>query len=70
MIFRCRFEVAGGHVHCSLFSGKSINQTFAKLGDFVVTRGEEFIALECVMSGVEFLPKVGSTYSILDARQS
>lgn len=70
MIFRCRFDVLGGHVHCALLSRKSANHTFAKLGDICVTRGEEFIALERAMRGVEFLQKDGSQYNIQDARQA
>lgn len=41
-VFRIRFEIAGGHVHCALFAGKATNQTFAKCGDFTVRKGEEF----------------------------
>ena len=29
-------------MHCRFFSGKRENETFAKLGDFTVTRGQEF----------------------------
>ena len=55
MIFRVRFKVAGGHVHCRLFSAKSLNVTFAKCGDFTVTRGDEFRDLLRCFSGAEFV---------------
>lgn len=58
MIFRIRFEVAGGHVHCALFVAKEPNMTHAKCGDFVVSRGPEFVALEAVMGGVQFVGDV------------
>ena len=55
MIYRVRFKVAGGHVHCALFSALALNQTFAKCGDFVVARGTEFKALMRDLSGVQFV---------------
>ena len=54
-IFRIRFRIAGGHVHCALFSAKTPNQTFAKCGDFVVERGEEFEALMRQFNAAEFI---------------
>lgn len=56
-VFRIRYEQAGGHIHCSLFAAKSPNYTYAKCGDFCVTAGEEFEALQRALSGVAFLPK-------------
>jgi len=32
-VFKCRYEIRGTHVHCRLFSSKTIDQTFKKLGD-------------------------------------
>ena len=32
-VFKCRFEILGGHVHCRLFSAQGIGYTFAKLGN-------------------------------------
>lgn len=55
MIFRVRFEVAGGHVHCALFCAPRPNTTFAKCGDFTVRRGEEFVALMDAMAKIEFV---------------
>lgn len=55
MIFRVRFSIQGGHVHCRLFSAKAPNMTFAKCGDFCVTKGEEMQSLVRCMSGVQFL---------------
>lgn len=45
MVFRMRFETLGGHVHCALFVAKNSEATFAKCGDFVVSRGEQFVDL-------------------------
>ena len=55
MIYRVRFVVLGGHVHCSLFNAKQQNMTFAKCGDFIVRRGEEFASLLRSFSGAEFM---------------
>lgn len=55
MIFRVRFDVRGGHVHCRVFSARAAHQTFAKLGDLTVTRGPEFVALMDAFRGAEFL---------------
>lgn len=60
MLFRVRFKIAGGHIHCSLFCAPAPNMTWAKCGDFVVRKGPEFEALLRVMGGVEF---VGETQS-------
>ena len=53
MVFKIKYNVAGGHTHCSLFAAKEENQTFAKCGDFTV-RNEEFEPLKFAMSGVYF----------------
>ena len=54
-VFRVRFDVRGGHVHCRVFSAPRPDHTFAKLGDLVVTRGPEFVALMQAFDGAEFL---------------
>ena len=48
-IFRVRWTLAGGHVHCSLFAAKAPNMTYAKCGDFTVRQGEEFAALHAAL---------------------
>lgn len=55
MIFRIRFRVAGGHVHCRLYVAAEARYTFAKCGDFTVGRGPEFIALCEAFAKVEFI---------------
>lgn len=55
MIFRVRFEVAGGHVHCALFAAQALNMTFAKCGDFTVRKGLEFRELVIAFGGAQFL---------------
>lgn len=35
MHLRIRYRVAGGHVHCRVFSGKASNMTHGKNGDLV-----------------------------------
>ena len=55
MIFRCRFTIGGGHVHCALFLAPGSNQTFAKCGDFCVRKGQEFQALLRDAPGFEFI---------------
>jgi hypothetical protein len=42
-------------VHCALFVAKQANMTFAKCGDFTVSRGEEFASLLRSFSGAEFV---------------
>lgn len=58
MIFRVRFDVRGGHVHCRVFSARWTNGTYAKLGDLTVTRGPEFVAFMAAFRGAEFLGEV------------
>lgn len=55
MVFRVRFEVAGGHVHCSVFSAKARNMTFAKCGDLCISKGSEFAAFVSAFSGADFI---------------
>lgn len=54
MIFRVRYKIKGGHTHCSLFSAKQPNTTFANCGNFVI-RNDEFKELVIAMSGIQFL---------------
>ena len=53
MVFKIRYEKAGGHLHCSLFAAKAPNMTYANCGDFCI-REEELADLERAMSGVAF----------------
>lgn len=53
-IFRLRFAIAGGHVHCRLFIAAGPNQTFALCGTFVVRKGTEFRALVKALSAEFF----------------
>jgi len=53
MIWKMRCEKAGGHYHCTLFSAKAVNQTWASSGTIVV-RSEEFLSLRRAMAGVDF----------------
>lgn len=53
MIFKVKYEKAGGHIHCRLFAAKAPNMTFAGCGNFCI-RVEEFEDLERAMSGVFF----------------
>lgn len=55
MTWRVRFEIQGGHVHCHLFCARQVNMTFAKCGDFVVRRGEEFASLVRAFGGADFI---------------
>lgn len=55
MIFRVRYDIAGGHVHCRLFSGKTMNSTFANCGNFCVTKGDEFRALVKSWPGADWV---------------
>jgi hypothetical protein len=60
-VWRVRFDVQGGHVHCGLFAAKGPNMTFAKCGDFVVRRGEEFSSLLRTMPGADFIGVEGGS---------
>lgn len=55
MVWRVKFDVHGGHVHCNLFAAKQLNMTFAKCGDFTVRRGEEFASLLRAFAGAQFI---------------
>lgn len=67
MIFTIHFQTLGGHVHCRISVAKARNMTSATCGDFVVSRGEEFVALERAFSGAEFVPY--ESHSVLEARK-
>lgn len=54
-VFRVRFHVGGGHVHCQLYVRTGEHGTFANSGNFVVRRGAEFKALMNALGGVEFV---------------
>lgn len=54
MVFKINYMKAGGHVHCRLFVAKHPNQTYAACGNFTVSAGDEFKALQAVMPGVGF----------------
>lgn len=53
MIWKVRYQVAGGHVHCALFSAPGVGRTYAKCGDLVV-RVEEFPQFKILMSKATF----------------
>ena len=55
MVFRVRFEIAGGHVHCAVFCAPGRNMTFAKMGDLCVSKGPEFEAFVRAFSGADFI---------------
>lgn len=58
-VFRVRFRIAGGHVHCRLFVAPRANSTFAKAGDFTLSKGAEFKDFCLMMS--ESVELVGET---------
>lgn len=61
-IFRIRFQVEGDHVHCTLYAAPERNLPWAKCGDFVVRKGEEFESLVASFAGADFIgqnPGVG-----------
>lgn len=53
-VFRIRHVKLGGHVHMRVFSARSPNMTYAKLGVLCCSE-EEFKDLQYAMSGVEFV---------------
>lgn len=56
--WRIRWERRdGGYIHCSLFT-KQIGGSWQKCGDFVVSEGREFDALQLSWDECEFLRKV------------
>lgn len=55
MVWRVKFNIGGGHVHCRLFCAAAENHTFAKCGEFCVRKGAEFVSLLRVMGGVQFI---------------
>lgn len=40
MIVKVIYEKKGGHYHCAVFTGRAMNQTFAKSGDLVFRENE------------------------------
>ncbi len=53
MVFKVRYDRAGGHVHCALFAAARVGTAFARCGNFTV-RVDEFDQLRIAMGGVEF----------------
>ena len=53
-VFKIRYEQRGGHIHMRVFSAKSPNMTYAKMGDLCCEAGDEFRDLELALSGVWF----------------
>lgn len=60
MIIRIRYEQAGGHIHCTVFTAKERNQTFARAGNLVFNE-EEWPKVQEAMGNVQFVP-VGATF--------
>lgn len=54
MIFRIRYQVAGGHVHMRMFSARHSAAVWAKLGSLCCSV-QEFEDLRHALSGVHFL---------------
>ena len=54
-VFRVRFKIAGGHIHCRLFCADGPDRTFANCGEFVVRKGDEFRDLLAAFSKAEFI---------------
>lgn len=55
-IFRIRFAIGGGHIHCRLFASKNRRDpAWQKCGDFTVCKGPEFrdliAAFKCEVIG-------------------
>lgn len=45
-IFRIRFKIGGGHIHCRLFAAANRRDpAWAKCGEFTVCKGAEFSRL-------------------------
>lgn len=57
MIFRVRYRLAGGHVHCRMFAGRQ-EGALGKCGDLTM-REDEFRRFMRVR-GIEFAPEDGS----------
>lgn len=56
-VFRVRFEILGGHVHCDVFTAKASNMTFANCGRLVVSKGPEFRDFMAAFKGADFIGK-------------
>lgn len=39
-VYRVKYRLLGGHYHCSVFSSKSRDHTYAKMGDLVIGENE------------------------------
>lgn len=58
--FRIRFEIRGSHVHCRLFSQPITGGDYQLLGNFVVSRGDEFRSLMSAFIPLQAIPDHGS----------
>jgi hypothetical protein len=60
MVFRLRYDVRGGHVHCRLFQATSVGQTWQKNGD--ITFDEKgWAAFSALINGrIEMIPEDGN----------
>lgn len=56
MVFRIRYELRGGHVHCRFFAGKH-KGALGKCGDLVM-RDVEFTKFRTSAKFIQFLPEV------------
>jgi hypothetical protein len=54
MTFRIRYQLAGSHVYCRLYVGRS-DETFALTGSFTLRVGEEFDALRAAFPSAEYI---------------
>jgi hypothetical protein len=61
MIFRLRFQQAGGHVHCRLFQAKAPGQTWQKNGDLVFDERGWAAFLALLPRHIEVLPEEAPT---------
>ena len=52
--YRIRYQLAGGHVHCRVFSRPKGQDTFAKCGDLTIS-ASELSSFMYTFSGAEFL---------------
>jgi hypothetical protein len=54
-MFRCRFEILGGHIHCRIFAGNEGALAFSKCGDLVFRKGPEFFGFVKACPGMDFI---------------
>lgn len=52
--YRVRCQLAGGHIHCRVFSRPKGQDTFAKCGDLTIS-ASEWISFKLAFGGAEFL---------------